>query len=113
MPEILGTPCRISLHELAFDLFEPKACVARAAVVFDPRHVLVPEISVRHGVLLRVTGATRRHASLIRSVIQTIARWITFLANFVRNTIQERSVLVTEAPPTGLAGARPRHGLWR
>ena len=33
-------------------MFELKACVARAVVVFDPRHIPVPEISVRHSALL-------------------------------------------------------------
>jgi hypothetical protein len=40
-PKIPGTPCSISLYEQALEMFEPKACVARAVVVFDPRHILV------------------------------------------------------------------------
>jgi hypothetical protein len=62
--EIPETPYGISLHEQALDLFEPKACIARAVIVFDPWHVFVPEISVRHGALPRVTAATPRYAFL-------------------------------------------------
>jgi hypothetical protein len=51
-PGILGAPCSISLHKQALGVFEPEACVARAVIVFDPRYVLVPEISVRHSTLL-------------------------------------------------------------
>ncbi len=46
-----GTHRSIPPHEQALDAFEPKAGVARAVVVFDPWHALVPEISVRHGTL--------------------------------------------------------------
>ena len=49
-------------HEQALDLFEPKARIARAMVIFDPWHGFVPEISVRHGTLPRVTPAIHRHA---------------------------------------------------
>jgi hypothetical protein len=83
LPEIPEASCSISLHEQALDVFKPKACVARTVVVFDPRHVLGPEMSVRHGVLLQATSATRRHALPIRPVTQRPVRWITFLANFL------------------------------
>jgi hypothetical protein len=43
----------IPLHEQALDPFQPKTRVARTKVVFSPRHVIVPEIFVRHGALLR------------------------------------------------------------
>lgn len=82
-PKIPGTPCSISLYEQALEMFEPKACVARAVVVFDPRHILVPETSVRHGALLSGASATHRHASSIRPVTQTIVRWITCVSNFM------------------------------
>jgi hypothetical protein len=52
-PEIPEPDRSIPLHEQVLDPFEPKACVARTKVVFTPRHVLVPEIFVRHGALLR------------------------------------------------------------
>ena len=82
-PEISEASCGISLHEQALEVFEPKARVARAVVVFDPRHVLVPEMSVWHGVLLRVTSAALGHAFPIRPVTQMPVKWITFLANFL------------------------------
>ena len=84
-PEIPGSPCSISLHQQALDTFKPKACVARAVVVFDPRHVPVPEISVCHGALLRVTRATRRRAFPIRLAIQRSVRLITHLTNLSKH----------------------------
>ena len=51
-PETPEASCSVSLHEQALGVFEPKTCGARAVVAFDPRHVLVPEISVRHDILL-------------------------------------------------------------
>ncbi|HVI77853.1 MAG TPA: hypothetical protein VM715_06760, partial [Candidatus Acidoferrum sp.] len=51
-PEISEASCSISLHEQALEVFEAKARVARAVVVFDPRHVFGPEMPVQHGVLL-------------------------------------------------------------
>src|SRR3954469_11195431 len=82
-PEISEASCSISLHEQALEVFEAKARVARGVVVFDPRHVFGPEMSVRHGVLLRVTSATRRHALPIRPVTQRPVTCITLLANFM------------------------------
>ena len=64
-------------------MFEMNACLTHMVVVFDPQHVLVPEISVRHGALIRVTSATCREAFPSLSVTQPTVRWITYLANFM------------------------------
>ena len=72
-PKIPGTPCSISLYEQALEMFEPKACVARAVVVFDPRHILVPETAVRLVDFPPWSGGVRseRHAA-VRMVIRSM-----------------------------------------
>ena len=89
-------------------MFEPKACLTHAVVVFDPQHVLVPEISVRHGALIRVTSATCREAFPSLSVTQPTVRWITYLANFMGTRFSGRVCWPRRAARAAMGAAKCR-----